>query len=130
MFNSAKYNKAYRKKNKKKIATYMKKWWSENPHLVRKSNLSRWSITPEQYDEMAKKQNHRCLICNRHQSELTRALAVDHDHSCCPGVKKSCGKCIRGLLCPYCNLAIGNMKESSELLRKAADYLDAFNMRT
>lgn len=27
---------------------------------------------------------------------------VDHDHKCCSG-DKSCGKCVRGILCPGCN---------------------------
>jgi hypothetical protein len=27
---------------------------------------------------------------------------VDHDHACCPG-ENTCGQCVRGLLCNFCN---------------------------
>jgi hypothetical protein len=30
---------------------------------------------------------------------------VDHDHACCQKKNRSCGKCIRGLLCHTCNIA-------------------------
>lgn len=49
-------------------------------------------------------------------------LVVDHDHLCCPG-QKSCGKCVRGFLCPNCNTAIGFMKDDPDRLAAAADYL-------
>lgn len=50
---------------------------------------------------------------------------VDHSHSCCPG-KKSCGKCLRGLLCRSCNLMLGNALDSASRLRAGATYLESF----
>jgi hypothetical protein len=50
-------------------------------------------------------------------------LAVDHDHSCCPG-KKSCGKCIRGVVHMACNIALGLMKDDPVMLRSAARYVE------
>jgi hypothetical protein len=41
---------------------------------------------------------------------------------CCPG-KKSCGKCIRGLLCARCNSAIGLFDEDPVTLHAAVEYL-------
>jgi hypothetical protein len=42
-----------------------------------------------------------CLICGKTAEDGT-VLAVDHDHSCCPG-RRSCGKCIRGIIHARCN---------------------------
>ena len=82
--------------------------------LVRTYNLSY-----EKYCELVKLQDGKCAICNCLPS---RNLDVDHDHSCCP-TKKSCGKCIRGLLCSSCNTALGLLKDDLVLFEKAMSYL-------
>ena len=81
-------------------------------------------IRETQYNDMLVKQNFSCAICKVHQSETEKALAVDHDHSCCPG-KKSCGKCIRGLLCFECNIGLGKFKDNPRLLAIAYEYLSS-----
>lgn len=78
-------------------------------------------ITPEMYDAILASQNGVCAIC-KGICGTGRRLAVDHNHACCPG-SKSCGKCIRGLLCGNCNLMIGKAKDSPALLQAAIDYL-------
>lgn len=65
-------------------------------------------------------QNQSCAICKR-QFEMND-LHVDHDHSCCQG-EKSCGKCIRGLLCSGDNLGIGHMNEDVTRLKAAIAYI-------
>lgn len=47
---------------------------------------------------------------------------VDHDHSCCPG-PKSCRKCVRGLLCYSCNIALGHVSDSITKLIGLQTYL-------
>jgi hypothetical protein len=58
-----------------------------------------------------------CGICGS-----TEHLHIDHSHNCCPK-DKSCEKCRRGLLCSFCNRALGLFHDDPELLRRAADYL-------
>lgn len=85
--------------------------------------LARKGITAQQYEDMLNKQNGVCKICDqpetKHHSPL---LHIDHDHACCPG-DKSCGKCVRGLLCSACNTALGLFNDDVNLLKAAIDYL-------
>lgn len=81
-----------------------------------------YGISPEQYYEMLDRQGGVCAICSGPEPLAGRKLAVDHDHSCCPG-KRSCGKCIRGLLCSACNTAIGLMKDDPKILLSALSYI-------
>ena len=54
-----------------------------------------------------------CDICGK--DELESKLVVDHCHAS--------GK-VRGVLCYSCNTSLGKFKDSPELLRSAADYLE------
>lgn len=83
----------------------------------------RYGITKQIFDELREKQGYRCVVCKAHEGTLNRSFAVDHDHSCCPDKQKSCGKCVRGLLCGNCNTALGHFKDSKELLESAGNYL-------
>jgi hypothetical protein len=82
---------------------------------------SLYKMTPEHYDQLLLSQNNVCAVCQQ-ECKTTRGLAVDHDHKCCPG-NKSCGKCIRGLLCSNCNRAIGMLQEDISILNRAIEYL-------
>lgn len=76
-------------------------------------------MTLERYEEMLAEQGGGCAICRRPPGR-TR-LHVDHDHRCCPG-KKSCGECVRGLLCWYCNRSLAVLENDSEIYRRMRDY--------
>jgi hypothetical protein len=84
--------------------------------------FSRWGITAKQRRALVDAQGGRCKICGTHESELSRALFLDHDHAHC-GDKYGCSECLRGLLCSDCNAAIGLMNDSPELLIVAAEYI-------
>jgi hypothetical protein len=90
--------------------------------VLRKKSLKKWGWTPEMYDEAFNAQNGRCAICGeapkpRTQSPTAR-LDADHMHTNPPVP--------RGLLCTFCNTAIGLLKESPELLVAAAAYINKY----
>ncbi|BCO56135.1 hypothetical protein MINTM005_13790 [Mycobacterium intracellulare] len=66
----------------------------------------------------------RCAVCGQ---AMLDDWVVDHDHSCCPG-ERSCGKCVRALLCRGCNCGLGNFKDSPDSLRAAADYIVNYSL--
>ena len=80
-----------------------------------------YSLTPEQYARLMRVQGNRCAICRR-ATGATKRLAVDHDHTCCPG-PTSCGRCVRGLLCGPCNDEMAHARDDPEHFRRAIRYL-------
>lgn len=64
-----------------------------------------YGLEREEYREMLQRQGGTCALCQR-TWDRGKPLALDHDHSCCPG-SKTCGQCIRGLLCDSCNIGLG-----------------------
>lgn len=103
-------------------------FWSQNtycktcqPLIGHIGNLKKYGLTRDDYVYLEKSQNGVCKICGESEKHRNR-LSVDHDHSCCSGIK-SCGKCIRGLLCSNCNRVLGQVKDSKILLQKMIDYL-------
>jgi len=84
--------------------------------------LQKYKMSIDDYMRMLKEQNYKCKIC---EGTEDKRLSVDHDHSCCDGAY-SCGKCIRGLLCSYCNKTLGMAKDSKEILQKMIHYLDSY----
>ncbi len=87
----------------------------------------RYGLTQEIYDHMLRNQNYSCAICSTHIDEA-KMLVVDHDHLCCPG-EKTCGLCIRSLLCSACNTGLGLFRDNVELLRRAYEYLENFKYK-
>lgn len=105
-------------------------WRRENPDIAerqaghsRRHRLSKYGLTEGQYDNLLEMQMGGCAICGR--CGESERLAVDHDHSCCPG-QRSCGKCVRGLLCVRCNVALGSFLDDPQILRAAVRYLDLY----
>jgi len=71
-------------------------------------------MTFEEYQELAK---NGCNICGSYDG-----LCVDHDHKCCAG-KKSCGECVRGILCRRHNLAEGFLNSDPDEAIALAFYI-------
>jgi hypothetical protein len=89
--------------------------------------LRNFNITLAQYQHLLEFQDNVCALCEETETVLSgtrlKNFAVDHDHSCCPSRGKSCGTCIRGLLCQSCNTSLGFMEKKLKLRKLFAAYL-------
>ncbi len=81
-----------------------------------------YGLTLAQLEKLHETYRGLCGLCGEPEIVGSRRLAIDHDHTCCPG-KKSCGKCIRGLICSRCNLGLGHFRHNPKLLGDAILYL-------
>lgn len=89
---------------------------------ARNSYLRRhFDLSPDEFDVLVEKQESKCAICRQppHVSidslGRTRSWHIDHDHI----THK-----VRALLCHNCNVGLGLFRDSPELLKKAANYLE------
>ena len=82
---------------------------------LRRSNLKKYGITPEDKQALFDKQGGKCVICPTLLVTGRRGMHVDHDHS--TGV-------VRGLLCWHCNVMLGNFKDKADVLQRAVVYLE------
>lgn len=73
-----------------------------------------YGLTLKNYDEMYTKQNGCCKICGTFKEKLN----IDHCHD---------SEVIRGLLCNNCNLALGLLKDKSNIFENAINYLKETN---
>ena len=83
-------------------------------------------LADEQYQALLAKQHNKCLICSIvfNAEPKTSTPCIDHDHACCPRIgKRTCGKCIRGVICYGCNVMLGFSKENITTLQNAIQYL-------
>ena len=96
---------------------------TQSPSKMRSNHLQRlYGITLDDYDSMYEKQNGQCAICGTTDpGGRWNHFAVDHDHET---------GAVRELLCNNCNTALGLFKDSADLLRSAADYLDKHVVRS
>lgn len=85
--------------------------------------LSQFNLTKERFREMLEAQGNSCAICGSDEpGKGIAAWCVDHDHDCCNG-NRSCGKCVRGLLCRKCNTGLGMFNDKLESIYNAFHYL-------
>ena len=94
------------------------KYYRANKQKKQDYDLQRnYGITLTDYDRMEAQQGGRCAICGSDNPGRGKSrFAVDHCHVT--------GQ-VRALLCQKCNHGLG-LTATPMLLRKAADYLEAF----
>lgn len=91
--------------------------------------LRGFNIPVVTYEQMLIEQCWGCAICGN----VDNQLYVDHDRSCCSNdstTKKSCGYCVRGLLCISCNFGLGYMRDNRQSLIEAVSYLKQAYLQT
>ncbi len=74
----------------------------------------KYGMSFAEFQAMLAAQSFQCAICADSIDEVTRH--VDHDHAT--------GK-VRALLCRHCNIALGHLRDSVEIARKVASYLES-----
>jgi hypothetical protein len=88
-----------------------------------------YNIDAATYFALGELQGWACKCCGAALDPHSTETAIDHDHSHCPGRngdgdnQRSCGKCIRGLLCRDCNLLEGVLTSSPERIKQMILYL-------
>jgi hypothetical protein len=106
------------------------RWKVNNPELQRRRNrikaLRLYRLSVEQFETMVASRGGVCEICGK-PPRVGRRLVVDHDRGCCPHAR-TCGTCIRGLLCVPCNASLG-LLERPAWLSSAMAYLEKTTSR-
>lgn len=104
--------KKYREENREAINARTRELRAKAPEKQRNQRLRhKYGMTQDEYDRMAKAQNHRCAVCD---VQPTGKLVVDHCHD---------KGHVRGLLCHNCNLALGHLKDDIKTAQAAVKYL-------
>ncbi len=107
--------KEYRKSTQEKQKEYKRRYKSTSYLKDRDYMLIfRYGMTLEQFDVLFRSQGNCCGLCDSKESDA-KNFVVGHDHSN--------GK-VRGILCSYCNRALGMFKDDVNTLRKAIGYLE------
>ena len=113
------YRKKYHELNKKRENRKNREWNKANKKkvsgLARTRRLRMYGLSKDEYDEMLRDQNGKCAICGLPQLESKWQFCVDHCHK----TDK-----VRGLLCFNCNTMLGKVKDSTQVLLNAIEYLE------
>lgn len=111
--------------NERSKRNMQKKRDEDKDYNARHSLWGKFGLTLEEYDARLAAQGGVCVICGKPPGK--KRLHVDHDRDCCPG-DRTCGKCVRDLLCSGCNNGTG-ITDNAFLLRRKADYLELWRFR-
>ena len=104
----------YKNANSERAAKWNRENKKRRAPVLQKSNYKkRYGLTIEQKQAMIDNQDGKCAICQS-DLETTHNVCVDHCHST---------NQIRGILCRKCNLGIGHLNDSIEILKSAQKYL-------
>ncbi len=115
---------AWRAKNPGRTTANIRAWQLRHPERAKAHAM--WTRYRIDFAAMWDAQEGKCAACGRpmlREGKDPDSACVDHDRSCCSG-KKSCGRCVRGLIHRNCNLVLGYAKDDIEVLKHAVAYLE------
>lgn len=119
--------KAWRDANPEKWAATTLAWRQRNPDKL-EANIRRSKYRID-FNVLWEAQGGLCASCHLPMVRGGKegfSACVDHDRRCCPG-KRSCGKCVRGIIHRNCNLVLGYAKDDVAVLQSAIVYLERWN---
>lgn len=109
----------YRKRRTAAGVVWKKNRYATDPEyrsrVLAQAAAGRYSLTLDTYLAMIAR---GCDACDSHDN-----LHIDHDHSCCEG-KRSCGTCVRGVLCDNCNIALGYLSDDPRRVQQLLIYIE------
>lgn len=108
-----KHNKKFRKKKNAESLAYYYANKARKSDYKRIRNITKYGITKEKFDSMLSEQEGCCAICRKPPAKVR--LAIDHCHR---------SGDVRGLLCSFCNRALGLFGDDLEILNSAIKYLE------
>lgn len=122
------YQRRYNRINKTKRNEKSRTYYQRKKLELYVASLRRFlteEFTVDDYLALRQKQKNRCKVCGKKETNtykgVVRRLHVDHCHTTLK---------IRGLLCSACNMGVGKFYDNPDLLRKAADYLEAHRAKS
>jgi hypothetical protein len=77
-----------------------------------------FNFSPDLFNERLNEQGDVCAICKTDTPGGKGTFHADHDHETSQP---------RGVLCHNCNVGLGNLKDSPEILQAAIDYLKKYS---
>lgn len=86
----------------------------ENEDMTWRRRLREYGVTKEQFYDIFEKQGGKCAIC---LDSITDKDSMDHCHN-----KNKA----RGILCAYCNTALGQFEDNIDYLKSAIAYLQKY----
>ena len=78
--------------------------------------VRQYQLTRQDWEALFDSQGRRCAICRTDDpgNHKGSGWVVDHDHRCCPR-SKTCGRCVRAILCNVCNVTVGYIENHPDL---------------
>ena len=120
------WHAAYRAAHPDKARAAVAKWTAANPDKAR-AQMAAWHadnhfhLSLGHLDALLADHGDLCGICRGPETITSRRtgrvwrLSIDHDHGCCSDTGRSCGQCVRGILCGSCNRRLGHYEAGRQL---------------